>query len=99
MRNVLFKTNIFNLLVCQLSSKSFCNKLISRFDRNKISTSEKKSREETNIKKKNIRNISVIKIMRTNNVYSINLLMFCNSENENESLILSFFVKLKNIKS
>ncbi len=37
--------------------------------------------------------------MRTNNVFSINILMFCDKENENKSLKLSHFEKLKNIKN
>jgi len=37
--------------------------------------------------------------MRIDNVFSINMLMFCDSENESKSSILLLFVKLENIKS
>jgi len=99
MRNVLSKINILNLLVCQSTSKSFCDKLISRFDRSNISTSKEKSRKEKIIKRKNVRDNSVVKIMRINNTFSTNILMFCDSKNESKSSILSLFVKSKNIKN
>jgi len=87
------------LLVRRLSSKSSRNKLIFRFNRNRISTSEEKFQEKTNTREKSVRDTSVIKIMRINNVCSTNLLMFCDSENENKNLISSLFVRLKNTKS
>jgi len=37
--------------------------------------------------------------MRTSNIFSINILMFCDRKNENKSLELSHFEKSKNIKS
>jgi len=52
MRNVLFKTNILNLLVCRLILKSSRDRLVSRFDCNNISTSKEKSQEKKIIKKK-----------------------------------------------
>jgi len=52
MRNVLSKIDILNLLVCRLISKSFCDKLISRFHRKNISTSKEKSRKKKLLNKK-----------------------------------------------
>ncbi len=52
MRNVLSKNNILNLLVRRLNLKSSRDKLIFRFNYNKISTNKKKSREKTNIERK-----------------------------------------------
>ncbi len=49
--------------------------------------------------KKSIRNDDIDKIMRTNNAFLIDILMFCNKENENKSLKLSHFKRSKNIKS
>jgi len=86
------------LSVRQLILKSSCDKLISRFDYNEISTNEEKSRKK-NMKKKSIRDNNIVKIMRTNNIFSINILIFCDSENESKSLISSLFVKLENIKN
>ena len=37
--------------------------------------------------------------MRTSNVFSTNILMFCNSIYENGSSILSLFVKFENTKN
>jgi len=37
--------------------------------------------------------------MRINNAFSTNMLMFCDRENENESLELSHFERLKTIKN
>jgi len=37
--------------------------------------------------------------MQINNIFSTNMLMFYNRENENKSLELSHFKRLKNIKS
>jgi len=37
--------------------------------------------------------------MQTNNVFSINILMFCDSMHESESSILSLFVKFENTKN
>ncbi len=99
MRNVLSKTNILNLLVRQLILKFSRDKLVSQFDRNEISINEEKFREKTSAKKKSVRNADIIKIMRTNNAFSTNMLMFCDNEYENKSSISSFFVKLKNIRS
>jgi len=82
-----------------LISKSFRDKLISRFDRSNISINKKKSRKEKIIKKKSVRDNNVVKIMQINNVFSINMLMFCDSENKSKNLILSFFVKLENTRS
>jgi len=73
--------------------------LILQFNRDEININEEKSREETSIERKNVRNANVIKIMRTNNAFSTNMLMFCDSKHENKSSISSFFVKSKNIKS
>ncbi len=43
MRNIFLRTNMFDLLNCQDVIKSSCDKLVSRFDCNKISTNGKKS--------------------------------------------------------
>ncbi len=43
MQNVLFKINILNLLICRSILKSFCDRLIFQFERNKISKDKKKS--------------------------------------------------------
>jgi len=99
MRNVLSRINILNLLVCRSISKSSRNRLISWFDRNDINISEEKSRREKIIKRKSIRDNNVVKIIQINNAFSINMLMFCDSENKSKSSILSLFVKSKNIKS
>jgi len=37
--------------------------------------------------------------MQTSNVFSTNILMFCNSIHENKSLILSLFVKFENTRN
>ncbi len=37
--------------------------------------------------------------MQTNNVFSTNILMFCDSKNKSKSSILLFFVKLENTRS
>jgi len=37
--------------------------------------------------------------MRINNIFLTNILMFCNKENENKSLELSHFKRLKTIKN
>ncbi len=37
--------------------------------------------------------------MQINNVFSTNILMFCDKESENESLKLSHFERLESIKS
>jgi len=99
MRNVLPKTNILNLLVCQSILKSSCDKLILKSSRNDISTSEEKFRKEKIIERKSVRDNNIVKVMRINNAFSTNILMFCDSENKSKSSILSLFVKLENIKS
>jgi len=75
------------------------DKLVSQFDHNEISINEEKFREKTSAKKKSVRSANIIKIIRTNNAFSTNMLMFYDNEYENKSLILLFFVKLKNIRS
>jgi len=37
--------------------------------------------------------------MRIDNTFLVNILMFCDSKNESENLILLLFVKLENTKS
>ncbi len=37
--------------------------------------------------------------MQTSNIFSINILMFCDSKNKSKSSILLFFVKSKNTRS
>ena len=37
--------------------------------------------------------------MQTNNIFFINILIFCDSKNKSKSLILLLFVKLENIKN
>jgi len=99
MRNVLSKINIFNLLVCRLILKFSRDRLISQFDCNNINTNEEKSREKKITKKKSVKNNTTIKIMQINNIFSTNILMFCDSDSESKSSILLFFVKSKNIKN
>jgi hypothetical protein len=99
MRNILLKIDIFNLLNCRNITKSVRDKLIFQFDYNKININKKKSRKEKSAKKKSIKDIILVKIMRTSNVFSTNILIFCDSENESKSSILLFFIKSKNIKS
>jgi len=55
--------------------------------------------EDKSIEEKSIYNINVNKIMQINIIFSTNILMFCNKENENKSLKLLHFKRLKNIKS
>jgi len=99
MRNVLSKTNILNLLVCRSILKSSRDALILKFDCNNINIDKEKSRKEKIIERKNVRDNNIVKIMRINNAFSTNILMFCDSENKSRSLILLSFVKSKNIKS
>jgi len=99
MQNVLSKTNIFNLLICQLISKFSRDKLISQSSCKSISIDKKKFRKEKITRKKSVRDNNIIKIMRIDNVFSTNMLIFCDSENESKSSILLLFVKSKNIKS
>jgi len=49
--------------------------------------------------KKSVYNASGNKIMRTNNAFSTNILMFCDKKSENEILKLSHFERSKNIKN
>jgi len=51
------------------------------------------------LKKKNICNTNVNKIMQINNIFLTNMLMFYNKKNENKSLKLLHFERLKNIRS
>jgi len=98
MRYVLSRINIFNLLICQSISNFFLNRLISLFNSNDINTN-KKSLEKRFIERKSIRNSDIIKIIQIDNIFSTNILIFCDSKNENENSILSLFVKSKNIKN
>ncbi len=100
-QNVLFITNKLNLLIWKFTLKFSRNKIISctQFKQNKINNNRDKTVEDKSIKEKSVYNVDVDKIMRTNNVFSINMLMFCDKENENKSLKLSHFKKLKDTKS
>ncbi len=64
-----------------------------------MSTNEEKSREKKIIEKKSVKDSSVVKIMRIDNIFSTNILIFCDNKNESRSSILSLFVKSKNIKN
>jgi hypothetical protein len=52
MRNILLRTNIFDLLNCRDITKFSYDKLIFRSNCNKISTNKEKSREEKSAKKR-----------------------------------------------
>jgi len=95
----LFKTNIFNLLVYRSISNFFCNKLIFQSEYNKINKDKEKSQKEKNTKKKNIRNTDIIKIIQTDNIFSTNILIFCNSIYKSKSSILLLFVRFENIRN
>ncbi len=101
MQYVLFITNKLNLLVRKFASKFSRNKIISRNQskQEKINNNKDKSIEDKSIKKKSIYNIDINKIMQIDNAFSINILIFCNKENENKSLKLLHFEKSKNIKN
>jgi len=95
MRNDLSKIDIFDLLICWSILKFFYDKLVSWFDRSNISTNKEKSWEKKFIKEKSVKIRNIIKIMRIDNAFSTNILMFCDSENKSKNSILLFFVKLK----
>jgi len=97
----LFIIDKLNLLIRKFASKLSCNKIIScnQSKQNKINNNKDKSIENKIIKEKTISNAKVNKIMRINNIFSTNILMFCDKENKNKNLKLLYFEKSKNIKS
>jgi len=64
-----------------------------------LDSSRDKNIEDKSIKEKSIRNTNVDKKMQIDNVFSTNILIFCNRKDENKSLKLLYFKKLKDIKS
>ncbi len=100
MKYILFIIDKLNLLVRKFALKFSCNKTIScnQFKQNKINNNKNKSIENKNIKEKSICNTNVNKIIRIDNIFLTNILIFCNKENENKNLELSYFEKSKNIK-
>jgi len=101
MQYVLFIINKLNLLIRKFVSKLSRDEIISRgqFRRSEIDNDKNKSVKDKSVKEKSVYSVDVNKIMRINNAFLIIILMFCNKESENESLKLSYFEKLKNIKS
>jgi len=97
----LFIIDKFNLLIRKFASKFFRNEIISRnqFKQNEINSDEDKNVEDKSVKEKNIYSVNINKIMRTNNAFLTNILVFCDKESENKSLKLSHFEKSKNIKN
>ena len=100
MQYVLFITNKLNLLIRKFASKLSRDKIISRdqFRRSEINNDEDKSVKGKSVKKKSVRSVGVDKVMRIDNAFSTNMLMFCDREGENGSLELLHFKRSKNIK-
>lgn len=94
MQNVLLKTNILDLLVCQFELKSSRDKLILSSNYSKIDTSEDKSRDE-----KSIRYTDVVKIIQRNNIFLINILIFRNREIASRSREQSLFERFANFRN
>jgi len=92
----LSRTNIFNLLIYQLISIFFCNKLISQSEHNKINRNKKSFKKKST---KKIQNTNIIKIIQTDNIFSTNILIFCDNIYKSKNSILLFFVKFENIKN
>ncbi len=100
MQYVLFIIDKLNLLVRKFASKPSRDGIISRnqFEQDEINNDEGKSVEDKSVEGKNVRSASVNKIMRIDNAFSTNILMFCDRESENESLELLHFKRSKDIK-
>jgi len=100
MQYVLFMTNKLNLLVRKFASKLSRDEIIPRGQsrRSELDSDEDKSDEGKSVEEKSVRSVGVNKIMRIDNAFSTNMLMFCDRESENESLELLHFKKSKNIK-
>ena len=101
MQYVLSIIDKLNLLVRKFASKLSRNEIIFRdqFKRSEINSDKDKSVENKNVKGKNVRSVNVNKIMRINNAFLIDMLIFCDKESENKSLKLLHFKRSKNIKS
>ena len=100
MQYVLFMIDKLNLLVRKFASKPSRDKMISRDQsrRGEIDNDEDKSVEDKSVEKKSICSVDVNKIMRIDNAFPTNMLMFCDREGENESLKLLHFKRSKDIK-
>ncbi len=96
MQYVLFITNKLNLLARKFASKLSRDRIIPR---GQSKQGEIESDKSKNVKEKNVRSVDVDKVMRIDNVFSTNMLMFCDKESENKSLELSHFKRSKNIRS
>jgi hypothetical protein len=97
---VLFMTNKLNLLVRKFASKPSRDEMIPRgqFGRGEIDSGKDKNVEGKSVEKKSVRSVGVDKVMRIDNAFSTNMLMFCDREGENGSLELLYFKRSKNIK-
>ncbi len=84
------------MLVRKFASKPSRDEMIPRDQskRDKIESDKDKS-----VREKSVRNANVDKVMRINNAFPTNILMFCDKESENKSLELSHFERSKDIRS
>jgi len=84
MQYVLFIIDKLNLLVRKFASKSSRDRIIPRGQskQDEIDNSKGKSIEDKSVKEKSIYNINVDKIMRIDNAFSTNILMFCDRESK-----------------
>ena len=69
-----------------------------QFERGEIDSGEDKSVEGKSVEEKSVRSAGVGKVMRIDNAFSTNMLMFCDREGENGSLELLHFERSKDIK-
>jgi len=101
MQYVLFITNKLNFLIRKFAPKFSRDRMISRnqFKRSEINSDKDKSVKGKSVEEKSVRSANVDKIMRINNTFLTNMLMFCDKESENESLKFLHFKRLKDIKS
>jgi hypothetical protein len=88
------------LLIRKFASKFSYNQIIlcNQSKQDKINSNKDKSIKDKSIKEKSICNIDVNKIIQIDNIFLINILMFCNKENKNKSLKLLYFEKSKILK-
>ncbi len=100
MQYVLFMTNKLNLLVRKFASKPSRDGMISRDQskRDEIDSDKDKSVKGKSVEEKSVRSANVDKVMRIDNAFPTNILMFCDRESENGSLKLLHSKRLKNIK-